>query len=398
MSDVKHTPGGRHAHSLRDFNRGFQTKNVVKGAGGGARGVDFQDTAGEFLDRINNPGNATEGDPQQSSRPKAPHAEALQQVAATKAAASSAAVDPSLVVPVDTVQVQMAAQASKAEIKDDPKKQKFTGEQRRDDEPLPTDEEIEALLEEEPAGENAEAAREHTLSVIARLLADPMTERKAFGAVALTNAEEIKSLMGTPVRCAKHLLVLAGRMLKRGQPREDVLNYLASTFVAFGEDFGRRAFKDYSQNIGIGLVYPLEVRERLVLAHEDFLTTLKCRFTSGRRMLSGRARDVIILEYPEDLMITEFAVKGGSRAGYQLAPMKAKNKHGLRLFEAGEYRVLLMGVDAHGFERMEEIRITVEPAPEVARPKGPIARPLPPRPKRFSFGNSSATGPVKKTT
>jgi hypothetical protein len=377
MADVKQprfvAPDHRTAHSLRDFQRGFQTKNMVKGAAGGARGVDFQDHEAEFMDRVKDGKAAAVGGAGGGSGAGAEsRAEVLaQQVAAAQAQSS----DTSAVVPTDVVQPQFVQRQDKVEVKEDPKKRKFTGSEQRKEEDQPDESQLEELFDSVPTGA---AEREHLQKVIERLLQDPMHERRAFGALFLTQPEDIKRVMGTPVRAAKHLLMLASRMVAHQRPREEVVNYLAETFIAFGHEFGRRAFKDFSVNVGIGSVYPLEVRERCVAINEDFLpTTTRVRFTSSKRWLQGKIKETLVLEYPEELVITEFAVKGGTRPGYQLVPMKQKGKHGLRFFVPGEYLVLLLCQDALGFERLEQVKVTVEGV--VDQPKSAVA------PRKFSW-------------
>lgn len=378
MSDVKRplANGFMHAHAARDFHRGFATKNVVKGAGGGARGVDFQDTEADFKERLEKAGPATStGMQDKDAASSADDAQSATQAAMSQAAQDAANAE---AVVVDA-QLQRDKIETPQEIKDEEKKRKKLI--LKDDDHREEQAEIAALPDEEITGEpEGDAQRAQMLHNIQRLLQDPTQERRAFGAFVLTEPELMRKTLGTPVRVAKHLLVLSSRMLKeKQQERGHVVDYLAGTFVALGPDFGRRAFKDFSANIGIGSIYPLEVHEKLILVQDNFLPTTKCRFTSGKRMLTTKVKVPIVLEYPEDIRITEFAVKGGSKSGYQLAPMKEKGKYGLKLFEVGEFRVLMLGIDTMGFQRLEEIRITVEPNPALGLPK-------PSGPKRYGVG------------
>ena len=347
MNDVKRPPQALRAHAARDFYRGFMTKNVVKGAGGGARGVDYQDTEADFKDRLSREKGGVDD-------------EAMQRVAAAATADQQQSErNASEVVLYDLVQNPTEKSNPVDAVQEDErrKKQKWSGpgappEKKEDEEAAP--EEAELL------GEAYDEAHEkHLLNSITKVLADPTEEHRVLGALVLQDPEQMRKTLGTPIRVAKHLLVLAGRLMERGQSRDQVVDYLAQTILKLGSEFGGRAFKDFSFNIGIGSIYPLEVHEKLVQVDDKFLATVKCRFTTSKRMLQGKVKETIVIEYPEELVITGFAVKGGSKHGYQLAPLKEKGKHGLRFFQPGEYRVLLTGIDPMGFERLEEIRVTI---------------------------------------
>jgi len=380
MADVR-APGaqGLHGHALRDFYRGAQTKNLIKGADGGARGVDFQDLEGENKDKEAN--KAAKGGAQGSAtRRRSPAQERAQEGGQTPENILQEMLAANQQAKVDSTVQEVESQDQKDKKRKHPQPHQPTEDPESEEGPASTDGATVELLQE-PSDDAHQAS---ILSSISRLLADPSTERKAFGALALTNPELIKKTLGSPVRVAKHLLVLSSRMVEQGRPRDDVLGYLTSTFLALGTDFGKRTFKDFSVNIGIGTFYPLEIRERLLLANEDFLPTIKCRFTSSRRLMAAKVKETIVLEYPEDMTITEFAVKGGTRKGYVLAPLKEKGKHGLRFFVPGEYKVLIMGHDPRGIERMEEIKIDVAAADVAAPP--PVAKaPTAAQPARFSF-------------
>jgi len=349
------------AHSARDFNRGFMTKNIIKGAGGGARGVDFQDAEADFLSRGEKPaaGGPVVAEAQASPQGNDAEARALAAQNAERLAQELAA---------EFAQLQRDKVETPQEYKDEEKKKKKLALREENHN---SENEAAAIPDEEVLAEPVDDDhRAHLLANIARLLQDPTAERRVLGALALTDPEQMRKTLGSPVRVAKHLLVLAGRMLKeKEKERGYVVEYLANTFLALGPEFGKRAFKDFSGAIGIGSIYPLEVHERLLLTDDKFLPTLKCRFTSGRRVLKGMVREMILLEYPADMRITEFGVKGGCKTGYQLTPLKERGKYGLKLFEPGEFRLLMLGVDTMGFERLEELRIQVEPNPVAAVPK-----------------------------
>lgn len=379
MAEMK-PPGaqGLHGHALRDFYRGAMTKNLVKGADGGARGVDFQDLEGENKDKE---ANKAKGGSAQSSASK--RRSPAQEKQAQESGATPENILQEMLAANQLAKTESTVQEVESQDQRQQKKKSVTQQAREDSQqhqddadPAATDGATSELM----ADPTDAAHQASILQSIAKLLADPTTERRAFGAMALTDPELMKKTLGSPVRVAKHLLVLSSRMVEQGRPREDVLNYLTQTFLALGTDFGKRAFKDFSVNIGIGTFYPLEIRERLLLADDDFLPTIKCRFTSTRRMLATKVKEMVVLEYPEDMTLTEFAVKGGTRNGYVLAPLKEKGKHGLRFFEPGEYKVLLMGHDAMGIERMEEIKVDVTGA-STARPAPVEAK----APAKFSF-------------
>lgn len=367
MSEIKRPPPALRSHAARDFHRGFMTKNLVKGAAGGARGVDFQDPEADFKERLEKAGPTKEGggaDAAQVDR----EAAAAQAQAASQAAANA------------ELQAQQEAQLPKDRVEtqhhtpdEERKKKKLV--LNPDDPSQDHREKTEVPDEELLADADSEEDRAQKLETITRLLHDATQERRVFGALVLQDPETMRKVLGSPIRVAKHLLVLAGRLLEQGKPRAETVEYVAKTFLTLGGEFGRRAFRDFSGSIGIGAVYPLEVHERLVLLDDNFLPTVKCRFTSGKRILTGKVKEAMVLEYPEDMRITAFAIKGGGRVGYQLAPLREPGRYGLRMFMPGEFRVLVMGVDSMGFERLEEIRLQVTgDAPVVAAPAAVAAK------------------------
>jgi hypothetical protein len=378
MSEMKPKPVNANEHMVRDFMRGFQTKNVVKGAGGGALGVDYQDADAEFMERLKNAagvkakGGASGGGAEGERPPPAVNSGMTQQVEQQIRNDLLMAEIAAHNLNISATTVQHTQQALQHKD-DEKKKRKPTAENPTDDPENPEDQ-----AEAESAGAdvdvlaipNDEAHQRLILDNIAKILRDPGAERRVFGALALTEPEHMRKTLGTPVRVAKHLLVLAGRMIEKGHERTAVVEYLAGVFLALGGDFGRRAYKDFAGGIGIGAVYPLEVAEKLIALDDKFLPILKCRFTSGKRWLQGKVKEALPIEYPEDLIITGFALKGGGKPGYQLVPRKEKGKHGLRVFEAGEFKLLLMGVDPMGFERLEELKVTITGQPTASPPAG----------------------------
>ncbi|MEW5854667.1 MAG: hypothetical protein AB2A00_38180, partial [Myxococcota bacterium] len=387
MSEIKKplAGGSLRAHAARDFHRGFQTKNLVKGAAGGARGVDYQDHDAEYLERRAKSVEAQGGATAKAQEVGEQNAALKERMAQVQSATAQAERNPAEVVLTDLVQ----APRDKVEVEDKPQDERRRPKLRpRQESEEPTDQpsaELAAPENELLVEPNSPAHEQHLLSSIAKVLQDPTAEHRVFGALVLQDPAQMRQSLGTPSRVAKHLLVLAGRLIERGQERPGVVEYLARTFLALGPEFGGRAFKDFSGSIGIGSIYPLEVREKIIEIDDRFLPTTKCRFTSGRRILQGRVKEMITIEYPEELRITSFAVKGGGRSGYQLAPLAEKGKYGLRLFQPGEYRLLLLGVDAMGFERMEELKVMVtaaeEPKPAAPAPQAGGLR----RATRFNF-------------
>ncbi len=382
MSDVKRNngPAGLHAHAKRDYFRGYQTKNMIKGAGGGARGVDFQDFEAENKDKDANTPKSGQQQQAQGSRKKSTAEHKQEQHA-------GGAIPENIIAEMLASQQQQKVDAAVNEISDrDPDHQKKKQQQQQQHQEQPEQDTPQTTKPEETWQAPAPAANvdvapandpvhhQAVLSSIAKMLADPNLERQVYGAFSMTQPEHMKKTLGTPVRVAKHLLVLSSRMLEKGDPRPGVVEYLAGTFLALGPEFGRRAFKDFSVNIGIGSIYPLEVREKLIALNEGFLPTMKCRFTASKRVLQAKVKQAIVLEYPEDMIIKEFAVKGGTRQGYQLAPLKEKGKHGLRFFVPGTFAVLLLGTDAMGMERLEEIKVEV--AADAAAVAAPAAAAL----------------------
>jgi hypothetical protein len=187
---------------------------------------------------------------------------------------------------------------------------------------------------------------------------------RIYGTLRLLDPADMRAGLGTPLRVARHLRVVADRMLASGQfSRDEVLQYLTGCFVNLGRDFGGSALRSFAFSVGISAIYPLEVIAHATKVIPEFLprTTL-APFVTGRKRRRLKAGKVSTLSCDPAIKITGFALKGGGEPGYQFAPRQQPGEFALCVLTPGYYTLLLMGLDAYGLERVQELRLAVEDA------------------------------------
>lgn len=371
------------AHGARDLQRGLQTKNLVKGAAGGARGVDYQDAEGEFLERRDKAGGASARSVYQEGQAK--NAERLHQARRAEQAkealqGSAADTQDDTFDPRKLVNQQAAPketpeqQRQKLEV--EKLKKKLLGQGDSEDETDDDDDDAEDAEEDADGAVNEasdssvfadasvdRATRKARAEVLARLLDDPEVEMRVYGTVHLRSAQSLREVFKTPLRIARHLNVLAQRLATSPEQRAGVVSSLADTIVELGPGLGRRSLSSFMHGVGIGEVYPLEVLEHIVLHHPRFLpqTGLRPFLTSPPR-LEGEEGVPIEVRCDPALKLTGFALKGGGFPGYAFEPQKEPGCFALNIDTRGRYTLLLLAVDAAKNESLQELRVRVKPA------------------------------------
>ncbi|MFH1809455.1 MAG: hypothetical protein ABIJ09_11970 [Pseudomonadota bacterium] len=369
------------SHADRDLRRGFMTKHMIKGAAGGIRGADYLDHEAEFLDRRDSAAsvNLRASDQERALAEKlmklaaqggAPaQAQTVKAMSSTVSAAIVDAVDTRQVVNVSAARAENERATPKEKLEDERVKRKLL---LRDPEPVDDDfedDEDEAAGEDDIewvgpfADEGVDAAlAASSLEQISRLIDDPEAEMRVYGTLRLLDPADMRAGLGSPLRVARHLRVIADRMLQSGQfSRDEVLQYLTGCFVNLGHEFGGSALRSFAFNVGISQIYPLEVLAHASRVLPDFLprTTL-APFITGRKRRRLKAGKVATLTCDPSIKITGFALKGGGEPGYQFAPRSDPGEFALCVLTPGYFTLLLMGLDVHGLERIQEIRLAVE--------------------------------------
>lgn len=378
-------------HAERDLRRGFMTKHMIKGAAGGIRGADYQDLEAEFLERRDGAAaiNARKTGRQQSLAAQLMQAAAQGQAITTVDAAKSAGpvtiaaavdgVDARNVVNATAAQAEKERIDPKVKIEDDRVKRKLL---LRD--PDSAEEEWEEEDEEEididvewtgpfADGEVDTILRDCSNEQIGRIATDSEAEMRIYGTLRLLDPADMREVLGTPLRIARHLRVVAERMLASDRfSRLDVIHYLTGCIVNMGPVFGGSALRCFCASVGISAIYPLEVVHHLAELVPQFIprTTL-APFLLGRKKRVARAGKPMTISCDPGLKITGLALKGGGEPGYQFAPRSEAGKFALCVLTEGYYRFLLSAVDPYGFERVQELWLKVKDPADTSDDRGP---------------------------
>ncbi|MBN2359498.1 MAG: hypothetical protein JXR83_08580 [Deltaproteobacteria bacterium] len=383
-------------HQLRDVKRGFSTKQMIKGAGGGMRGADYLDLEAEFLERRDSSAsvNLRASDQELALASSMMKAAAAGQLGAQEAQRLKPSAAPGVTDAVDARQVvnPAAAQAEtdkldeQTRLEDERVKRKLLLRDHEEKAEEDGEEEEEGDEDVEWVGPFADSdvdtvLKGSTTEQIGRLVQDPEVEMRIYGSLRLVDPNDMRQALATPLRVARHLRVIAGRMLQdAGFSRDDVVHYLSGCFVNLGREFGGPALRNYTSSVGVGAVYPLEVVEHLTEIAPWFIPkTTVAPFVLGRKRITMRAGKAITLRCDPSIKITAFALKGGGEPGYQFAPRPEAGEFGLNVLTPGKYTLLLCGVDDYGFERVQELKVTVkDPAQSEAVDGGERSRSAPP--------------------
>ncbi|MFZ9888477.1 MAG: hypothetical protein ACO3JL_13330 [Myxococcota bacterium] len=369
-------------HSFRDFERGFQTKNVVKGLNGGVRGVDFHDDNAEHADQLAR-ALATGTTGVQAG----PNQQVMAEIAAlsTDQFRLDQALDLRLIVP-DVQAQQASAETQRRLAQAERVKRKLLQQwQEEDDEAASEESEEEAAdasdapaVEDPPDTPFASQHIDNTLrrtsaAVIETLMADPEVELRIYGTLRLQNPHEMREALSTPLRIARHLNVIARRLATAdGTERAAVVAYVASCMQALGQTFGGRVLASFCNGVGIGEVYPLEVLDEVLANDPHFVPGLsRGRFTTSEsvELVVGEPGCITV---PDNMKVTGFAIKGGGDVGYEFFPAEQPGSFHLLVDTPGRFRLLLRGQGADKRELLEELTVRVlKTAPP--RPPEPVA-------------------------
>ncbi len=217
--------------------------------------------------------------------------------------------------------------------------------------------------------------------------------------------------LGTPLAFAKHVMIL-GEALRRstGATRAEAVDYLGRMFVASGDvNFGRNALKSFGPASGILDVYPLEVVEHVLEHYPGFLPKIAFgRFFSKDgaplRPIEARAGERVVLEYADELKVRGFALRGGGRPGYTFEPGERAGSYHLTFASGGRFSCLVSAVSRTGHTVVERIEVLVhgpraaDPSPYPARDAARVAAwPKPPRPKLAPAAAAEATPAARAT-
>ncbi len=216
----------------------------------------------------------------------------------------------------------------------------------------------------EDAKEAAQAAKDAgiTGAVGAGKYFQDMPEDR-MGDLSLTDPNEIKRQLGPSVRFAQHAMVLAEERLKDGESREVALEYLASIYLGVADRaYAQKALKAFGPATGIISLYPLEVIDRLLTHVPGFFSKIeRGSFTTNNKnaCYKAKAGADIVLEYPADLRIRGFAIKGGASPGYILEPTDPPGTYRLVFQSPGSYPIMLSAIDKRGRVFIEEFNCEI---------------------------------------
>lgn len=169
------------------------------------------------------------------------------------------------------------------------------------------------------------------------------------GDLTLTDPEDIRRLLETPVAYAKHVMILAEAFRRStGATRAETIEYLSRMFLGLGDwAFGRTALRAFGPATGILDIYPLEVVVHVLDKYPWFLP--KCGFS---RLFDRTAAELSVpvgesmsLKYPENLQIRGFALAGGGRPGYVFEPTADPGRYSLMIDSPGRFEVLVSAVN-----------------------------------------------------
>ena len=174
----------------------------------------------------------------------------------------------------------------------------------------------------------------------------------------LRDPNEMKRVLGPSARFAQHAMLLAQQDLDAGTSRAEAIHYLASLYARVGDRaYANKALREFGPATGILDVYPLEVTAHLLEHVPGFCQKISTGkvFTSSVGAYEAEAGDPIRLEYPADLRIRGFAIKGGQRPGYLLEPVDPPGTYTLVFLSPGEFEVLVSALSKDGQLLIEEL-------------------------------------------
>jgi hypothetical protein len=168
------------------------------------------------------------------------------------------------------------------------------------------------------------------------------------GDPALTDPNEIKRLLGPPVRFAQHAMLLAESKREDGMDRASSIRFLASLYLGCADrEYAQRALRDFGCATGIIDLYPLEVVDEILRTARSFLvgTRRSSFFALGlARPLEMRVDEPLVLHHDPSLKMRGFAIKGGGRIGYMFEPIDPPGTYRLSIGSPGRYTLFVSAV------------------------------------------------------
>lgn len=183
------------------------------------------------------------------------------------------------------------------------------------------------------------------------------------GDQALTDPNEMKRALGPSARFAQHAMLLAEERLKTGIPRDEAVAFLASLYLGVGDRaYANKALREFGCGTGIIDLYPLEVMQHLLEHVPGFFSSVtKGHFFRAPKTGSykGRTGEPIVLQYPADLRIRGFALKGGAKPGYVFEPIDPPGTYHLTFNTPGRFTVMVSAIAKNGAVMIEELDVEV---------------------------------------
>jgi hypothetical protein len=184
------------------------------------------------------------------------------------------------------------------------------------------------------------------------------------GDLTLVEPDEIKRVLGPPVRFAQHSMLLSEDRLRNGASRPDVIEFLSSLYLGLSDrTYAHKALRDFGAGSGIIDVYPLEVVKHLFENVPSFFT----RLTKGPFLTSsktgayeGETGKPIVLTYDPKLRIRGFALADGPRPGYLFEPVDPPGTYHLIFQSPGSFKVLVSAIAKNGHVLLEELEVNVK--------------------------------------
>jgi len=261
MSKIVHDGG----HAARDLRRGFMTKHIVKGAAGGTRGVDYQDFDAEYLEKRDGSDalNARASNKEaalatrlmkEAVKAQGSHSEQAKQSGPVGGARAIDTVDSRQVVNVTASKVETEKVDPKIKLADEKVKRKLLLQNEAEEEEIEHDDDESDANEEdiEWVGPFADHDVDGLLASsnndqILRLIQDPEVEMRIYGTLRLLDPSDMREALGTSLRVARHLRVVAERMLASGEfKRNEIIHYLTGSMINMGKEFGGSAMRAFA--------------------------------------------------------------------------------------------------------------------------------------------------------
>ncbi len=218
--------------------------------------------------------------------------------------------------------------------------------------------------EEEREQSEEEAARQLGMGTDKGKLFEDLPEDR-IGDLSLVDSNEMKRVLGSPMRFAQHAMMLASQRQNDGAPREQAIEYLAQIYLGVTDrTYANKALRQFGAATGILDIYPAEVMHHLLAHAPSFLRKVQLgQFFAavpkeGHKTQVGRP---IVLSYDETLRIRGFALRGGGQPGYLFEPVDPPGTYHLSFAVAGTFQVSISALTKDGYLIIEDFEVVVEP-------------------------------------